>query len=33
MTIDLQAEAQRIAAADGLDPSEVMAEAERIMAR
>ena len=33
MTIDLKEEAKRIAEKDGLDPAEVMAEAERIMAR
>lgn len=33
MTVDLKEEAKRIAEADGLDPAEVMAEAERIMAR
>lgn len=31
MTVDLRAEAQRIAGADGLDPDEVLAEAERIV--
>ena len=32
MTIDLRREAERLAAANGLDPDAVMAEAERILA-
>lgn len=31
MTVDLRALAERVAAEDGLDPSEVMAEAERVL--
>jgi hypothetical protein len=33
MTLDARREAERIAAEDGLDPSEVLAEAEAILAR
>ena len=33
MTVDLRAEALRIASADGLDAEELVAEAERIVAR
>jgi len=32
MSIDIKREAERIAAANGLDPAEVMAEAERVLA-
>lgn len=32
MTLDFRKEAERIAAANGLDPDEVMAEAERVLA-
>lgn len=32
MSIDIKREAERIAAANGLDPDEVMAEAERVLA-
>ena len=32
MTVDVKAEAKRIAAANGLDPDEVLAEAERVLA-
>ena len=32
MTIDLRREAERLAAANGLGPDAVMAEAERILA-
>lgn len=32
MSIDIKREVERIAAANGLDPDEVMAEAERVLA-